>query len=323
MKKYLVIGDPHAVVEELADCRGLISLVCSLVKSERPDVVVFMGDLYNNHNVVRLEVVAFWRQTFDLINSSGCPDIRVLVGNHDYAGHGMTENALMCHKDQVSVVEHEQDDNGCLFLSYKDTDRHEEFVQACQTNAKVLFCHQTFNGAKYENGFYAPDGIDQDLIPQKTIISGHIHTPQDIGKVQYIGAPRWRSLSDANIERFAVMYTIDKGEVLNKQTFPTAGHCRMIRTAVDTQQDPLDGIDSKADWRIDVKGPASWVAERAIKWSEAGARVRQFPNRERVIAVRESEGIGPVFREWIRSFEPKHGTPTSVLSKLSEERLNV
>jgi hypothetical protein len=40
-----------------------------------------------------------------------------------------------------------------------------------------VVCHATFNGARYENGFYAKEALDPDAVPQKRIISGHIHTP--------------------------------------------------------------------------------------------------------------------------------------------------
>ena len=53
-----------------------------------------------------------------------------------------------------------------------------------------VFTHQTFDGAKAENG-QALTGVDPDLIDRSVqVISGDVHTPQKVRKnIQYVGAP--------------------------------------------------------------------------------------------------------------------------------------
>jgi len=64
-------------------------------------------------------------------------------------------------------------EDGVHALSFhKDED---QFLSKLKSG-KILFCHQTFDGAKFENGFYAPDGFDFSGIKYEKIISGHIHT---------------------------------------------------------------------------------------------------------------------------------------------------
>src|SRR5208282_3433609 len=79
-----------------------------------------------------------------------------------------------------------------------------EFVRICNQEVPhdaILLCHQTFEGSQFENGFYAPEGVDQTLIPQKVVISGHIHNRQTVGKVTYIGTPRAVTANEANQDK--------------------------------------------------------------------------------------------------------------------------
>jgi len=326
MRKILFIGDPHVVVEELSDCERLIDLVCEVLASNPIDEVVLLGDLYNNHNVMRVEVMDFWRKSIDRLRTRiRRNDIVALVGNHDFAGEGATAHALMAHSEALYVLERPEVQNSVLYLPYMS--RPEEFVTACNERpTTTVICHQTFNGAKYENGFYAPDGVDPDAIPQQYVISGHIHTPQSIGKVRYVGAPRWRSISDANIDRQLNVFTFDEtGTPVDVQQFATATHCRMIRTANDTAEQPFDleqlSATATVDWRVDVYGHSEHVKERACILQRAGVKVRAFPDRENVVSVKESEGIPQSFEKFSNDFVPKNGTPLTELQKLARERL--
>jgi len=60
-------------------------------------------------------------------------------------------------------------------------------------------CHQTFDGAKFSEGFYTTDGIDSSLIKTDLIISGHIHIEQRWANVYYPGT------QDTTPERFLTL----------------------------------------------------------------------------------------------------------------------
>jgi DNA repair exonuclease SbcCD nuclease subunit len=239
--RLLLVGDVHATPEELGDCRRLIDFVAKTAQENGVDYIVFMGDIYNTHNVMRVEVLAFWKDAFEKLYKI-CRDVIVLVGNHDYAGEGLPIHALLAHDTQVLVVDKPCNfDLGILFLPYMSS--REAFVEACeyekaaQSTGPTVLCHQTFEGSTYENGMYAPDGVDPNLIPQTTVISGHIHTPQSFGKVMYIGAPRWRTLSDANVERAIWIYDFDsEGKVIKTKSFDTGTACKRIKQADHTPE---------------------------------------------------------------------------------------
>ena len=315
MRRILFVGDPHATPEELGDCRALMEMVDNVAESEAVDEVCVLGDLHHTHNIIRAEVLAFW-----LEHVRGK---RLIVGNHDFAGEGSNIHALLAYQDRALVVDKPVLDRGVLYLPYF-SDR-DAFLEACKLGGNTLVCHQTFAGSKYENGFYAEDGVNPDLVPHKTILSGHIHTAQTFGRVTYIGAPRWRTLSDANVDRAIWIYDFDEdGSVLDRKSFDTSKVCRPIRYVVDTPEQPFTGeMDQSCDWRIDVKGPADWVESRKGLLAALGARVRVFKTDRAMPRVRESEGIATAFRTFAKKFTPKHGTPEDVLVTMAHERLRI
>lgn len=321
MRRILFVGDVHATPEELEDCGRLMDLVGRVAGREHAQEIVLLGDSYHTFNVVRVEVMAFWREVFAMKSHH----MKALVGNHDFAGEGLAIHSMMAHQEQIQVIfkPHLDEKRGILYLPYYSS--HEAFLDACTIGGNTLVCHQTFSGSRYENGMYAPDGIDPELVPQKTIISGHIHAPQSFGKVTYIGAPRWRTLSDANTERAIWLYTFDDdGNVVDRKAFDTGDTCRQIRYVVDTPEEPFSGeIDRRHDWRVDVRGPADYVEARKVALQAAGARVRTFKTERSAPKLRESEGIGAAFRTYLSGYVPKYGTAADMLGAMARERLGV
>lgn len=318
--KTLFVGDVHAVPEELDDCRGLLQLVSDTAKLHAVDRILFLGDVYHHHNIIRAEVLAFWCEEFERLGRSW--DTWVLVGNHDRAGEGSPIHALLAHRHVVRVVDAPVEDAGLLYLPYY-ADREAFVVDACASKMLTLACHQTFDGATYENGFFAKDGVEPDRLPQARIISGHIHTPHHFGKVTYLGAPRWRTLDDANVERAIWVYEFSPGgDVVSAKSFDTSVVCRPIRSAVDSPEKPVAlPLDPRVDWRIDVRGPAAWVEERKAQLAGPGVRMRTFASSTFVPQVRESEGVDRAFAAYVDRYEPRFGTDRERLRALARERL--
>ncbi len=335
--KLLLVGDVHAVPEELDDCVALEELVVRLAY-EFGATVVFLGDQYHCHNVVRLEVMAFWRSFFKRLRALHGAETTdyCLVGNHDYAGEGSTIHSLMAHEGQITVVDRPMAISSGVVLVPYVSDR-EAFPSAVNAlPAKTVICHQTFAGSKYENGFYAEDGVNPDLLDAKHIISGHIHAPQifehatpagEFGEVTYIGAPRWRSLTDANTERAVWLYEFDdRGEILSRRSFDTGSVCRKLIHLVEEEGAPPTAPESFApgwDYRIDIRGSSEFIERRKKELSHPGVRIRTFKTDTAGPQVRESEGIGVAFRTYLTKYSPKYGTPAERLLEMAQRRLDV
>lgn len=325
MSTTLFVGDVHAVVEELDDCQALMDLIDRTVANQRVDRVVFLGDQHHNHAVVRVEVMEWWRTSLRRLYKHGL-NIVMLVGNHDRPNDASSKaHSLMAYDGLARVIDEPTWIENMLLVPYMHD--KEEFVRlvtkAGPSEANVLVCHQTFNGALYENGFFAPDGIDPEVLSGwGKVISGHIHTPQKFGRVEYVGAPRWRTLSDANIERSLMLYDSESDRM---KLIPTGMDCKPIFSTLITPQDPYSAekpLESRGVTHVTVRGPAQFVEEQVavIRKNHANVRIRTIPD-QRQITVRESEGIAAAMERFVGTYVGKNGTKSDVLLSMLKERL--
>jgi DNA repair exonuclease SbcCD nuclease subunit len=339
--KVLAIGDMHAVPEELDDCNAVIGLALKVCRTEEIQEVWFLGDQHHTHAVLRLEVMHWWRTAFKALHSEGIRSV-CLVGNHDQASPGSSVHAMMAYDGYlgtgVRFVDQPTVHRDVLMLPYYHDE--ETFQEACRAATQVIddkyegevlvgprtvVCHQTFNGANYENGFLASDGFDPAQPPQELIISGHIHTGQEFGRVWYLGSPRWRSLSDANVDRAIWVLEFENGRLIDRRPYSTGDVCRQIRHLVDSPESPVQlPLDPKHQWRIDIQGPADWCQARKLALKAAGARIRAFPDQIKAAGrVRESAGIESAFRAYLDLYQAKYGTAREALEAMAKERLGV
>lgn len=341
-RRVLAVGDLHAVPDELEDCAAVINLIRTICRQQNITEVWWTGDQHHTHSVLRVEVLHWFKVAFRALKAEGINSV-CLVGNHDQASPGSVAHAMMAYQFDpgVCIIDKPTLRHGVLMVPYMHTEA--EFVEAVKSFTKrtdpepsgawdrpeqvsfppTLFCHQTFDGSTYENGFLASDGFDPNLVPQELIISGHIHTGQEFGKVWYLGAPRWRTLSDANVERSIWMLEFTNGRLTKRTPFGTGSVCRQIRHAVDSPNKPVAlPLEAGPQWRIDIKGPAEWCQSRKLVMKAAGARVRTFPEQVSTqLVARESEGIEQAFQNFLGHYAPKYGTDKNTLAAMAKERL--
>lgn len=333
----LVIGDMHVTPEELDDCNRVIELAIDVCYKENLKEVWFTGDQHHTHSILRLEVLHWWKTAFKALYNAGLKAV-LLVGNHDQSAPGSHINAMMAYEGTqgVKIIDRPQMHGGVLMVPYihEQADFTKAVKDYLQGGAvadfdipppRTILCHQTFDGSTYENGFLASDGFDPNLLPVELVISGHIHTGQEFGKVWYVGAPRWRSLSDANTDRAVWVLEFENGRLQNRKPYSTGEVCRQIRHVDDTPDNPVPlPLDLRHQWRIDIKGPADWCQARKKELHAAGARVRTFPTQTSLKGrVRESEGIDKAFRTFVGAYQSKHGTARETLEVMAKERLSV
>jgi hypothetical protein len=321
--RLLFIGDPHGRKEDLADLRQLFEY-CSKISRDTGAIPVFLGDLKHHHGIVYAEVMDFYSRWFRKTDNWYAKPI-VVKGNHDMV-LGTQIHTLTPYMDYVDLVADEpMVRNGVVFVPYmEDLDA---LVKTCglYSECGTLVFHATVDGALYENGFPARDGVDPRLFPQKHIVSGHIHRPGFIGKVHYVGAPRWLGVSDANTDRAIwVMDFDEKGNLLKRESYSTNGICRQIFHFSDTESNPLDpaSLNTKSYNIVDIHGRGDWVESRSRIFEQMGCRIRSFKEQQVIGNVRESDGIDAAFVKFCAQFKPEYGTPIEILKEIVENRLH-
>lgn len=317
------MGDVHAEAHDLHDAGQLGAYIINLAEAKEA-MVVLSGDIYNDHGVINAEVQFFWYAFFESLRSKKLEAL-VIMGNHDRPN---TENSqatsLIAHVEQATMVmRKEYASKGLLFCPYTKGETLIEWSKA-HPECKTMFSHQTFQGSSYENGFYAGDGVEPDAILQELVISGHIHKPQEFGKILYPGAPRWRTLSDANVDRAIWLFEFDDtGHLLTREGFDTSNVCRKIYHLIDTEDAPVVvKPNPRHEYRIDSHGSTAWLETRKpvfAGWSKWRS-VKTDPKT--VAAVKESEGVDVAFTKWCAAFKPRYGSDPVVLEKMYKERCN-
>jgi DNA repair exonuclease SbcCD nuclease subunit len=327
--KALVVGDPHAVVEELDDCQRLIDCVCDSVVRHRPETVLFLGDLFHNHAQMRIEVKAFWVQAFQRIRALG-PAVVVLVGNHDLpqSGASADQHALVGLDPELASVVSEPEElvAGVWMLPYMAKADFSAWLAAHQDVGGII-CHQTFQGSRYENGFFAPDGVETAELPPKAwVISGHIHTPQTVGAVWYPGAPRWRSIMDAGVDRYIHMVEVAPYAYDRLADIRTDRWCRRLEVeAVYTEEDLARALErDPRGLRVNVSGDRAFVEKAEAALKQRGVKMRSSITRTATDGrVRESEGIAKAFGRYWETVQVPALVTKDALRQLVAQRLGL
>lgn len=202
--KILRIGDMHVQVSNIDDCEKLLIFILATAEKEKVDAVEFLGDMFHTHSIIRAEVLDFWHRWLKRLSGFY---VRVLVGNHDMKNQKEPNslNALSHFMDMngndpwLHIIDKPMLHNNILYLPYiHDNTKFIEIANSYSNKANVLVCHFTPDGSKCENGFYAPEGVNVDLLNFQQIISGHIHMEGTYDKCWLPGTPKWDTASDAN-----------------------------------------------------------------------------------------------------------------------------
>jgi DNA repair exonuclease SbcCD nuclease subunit len=272
-RKVLRVGDPHIQVSNLKDSEKLVDFIVQTALDNNINTIEFLGDLFHTHAVKRIEVEHFWMDTFSRLDKHAI-HCNVLVGNHDQPGSKEKEqqmNALNIfnpgpHSLSYRKIISEPTANIQMKTAYIPyCSNHEVFIKAAhelynQGATSLLVAHQTFTGAQYENGFFSEEGIDPALVPQKQIISGHIHTSQQVGKCFYPGTPKWDTMADSNQDKGIWIFTHnDKGEYIDKQFISTKDIVTPITSYEIKEGDEIPTMNPNARNYVVLEGQSAWI----------------------------------------------------------------
>lgn len=275
--KILRVGDPHVKPNNLKESESLIDFVYNTAILNKVNRIEILGDLFDSHSIVRLEVSEFWNRW--LIKLSDHPynfNTIVLVGNHDLTG-SYTNNYSALHpflsleSTQLKIIHEPYID--CLYGYLPYIHSNEKFIEEAnklaQQGATVLISHPNYEGAVYDNGSNILNGVrDSDLSPNfRHLIGGHIHTEIEIGRIWYTGNPRWLTKSCANKKKgiWICHHDDTTGEILNKEFISTESVCTPIisLTWKEGEDKPEIPINAKVD--VELIGSSDWVTKQKFE----------------------------------------------------------
>lgn len=307
----IFVGDLHASISasNLEDVGEIFNLLDeSIEQDETIQIVCFVGDIFHTHSVIRQEPAYYVRRQFERITKKYKGRNRkirwiVMAGNHDYSTPSavVSDNAVrLVLADLVEVVD-DYRGTPCYmkvgpFAFVPFMGENEVFVSVCSQGDvdDILVCHQTFDGSKYENQHTAANGVSQNLIPQKLVISGHIHMNQILenehNKVVYIGTPRALTANETNQRKY--IWKFDSG-TRNFVAIKTDDRVKQFisftyyQGAVDfvaaKEGEPLPW-KKKDDVRIYVEGNEEFYEKVLAANKHLEGEVRFIPNIKKVMS---------------------------------------
>lgn len=288
----LVVGDPHLQVQKIEDGRKFIEKLYVLAKDH--EMLVILGDLFHTFAVVRSEVLSLWNEFFHHIHNR--MTVVALVGNHDYSGQSGGSHALEVFKNRINVVDQLGSFAGIHYLPfYRD---NAVFESHCKSLPKesVLFCHQSFTGAAFDNGYFDPNGANTDCVKHLgAVISGHIHTRQTIGNIWYPGTPFQHNFSEAGQEKrvFTIHlsqtgYTLIKEHDLGLPRFEIIQVKDASKSLVDGLLEVLPHPEPTVSYRISGRGTPQEIADF---WKTPEAKTLRSGARRVVDALIPERGV--------------------------------
>lgn len=245
MTKYkdLFVGDMHSQVSNLSDTERLLEFILEKVREHSPKRLIFLGDLFHTHSVVRQEVIHLYRK-YMKIYAALCKVV-ILSGNHDGISPSNAQTniceAVFGEIPNVTVVSGATSDDDYVYVAFMhDNDRFVNVANGfSNTPDKILVCHQTFNGAAYENGMPIPGGVDAKTLSAPLVLSGHIHAGQQVGKVTYLGTPRMVTRAEANMTKY--IYYLE-GESPSSLTYTAHSTNPIVKQYLSLSYKEEDGL---------------------------------------------------------------------------------
>lgn len=258
MTRILLIGDPHIRHTHLSEGKALLDWIEVVAEEHKPDLIVNLGDTFNDHAVIRAEVLCTVSRHLDRLLEGKAPVVMVL-GNHDMHRPNSSEyHALETFESKKNLILAD-------VLTVADGITYVPYVHEAKdwpkTSTSIVITHNTFIGADY--GFKtASDGLSTEQLDCDFVASGHIHKRQILeygsvrsGRILYPGTPMCLSASDADqVKGLTILDTDDMSQTFIKSPFP------MWRTL-----DFRIGIDSTMNvnttdmWIVKMIGPRAEV----------------------------------------------------------------
>ena len=227
MVKAIVLGDLHFHTNNVKETNEFIEKILVFMSQNTFDFIIILGDVLHEHEKLHTTPL---NNACLLINSlRKFAPLFILVGNHDMINHQqfLTTNHWMNtlkEWDNVIVVDkvlHRKIQNkDFIFCPYVAPGR---FIEALDTisgvewkDADCIFAHQEFYGCKM-GAIVSTDG-DKWLLDYPNIISGHIHSKQQIQKnIFYTGSSLQQAFGESEENIIAdIEFNNSKDYILNE-----------------------------------------------------------------------------------------------------------
>lgn len=162
-------------------------------------ILIHCGDVFDNRELLDVYILNSVYGLFSDL-STIFKEIYIVCGNHDtYTKDSNTINSLFMFKNSSNITVIDNDiyeiklDNKKLAFLPWSTSLEQEIERLNRIDkADAVFCHTAVNGAVYRGKTYIEHSNDAHNFTErrfKQVYTGHIHTTQRVGNINFIGSP--------------------------------------------------------------------------------------------------------------------------------------
>ncbi len=222
------------------------------------DIVVHLGDLFDNRNVIPINLLNYGMDVVEEI--SNIAPLHIIVGNHDLWSKSASEiNTIRPFRwipnvsiyDKTSKIEF----NGVKICMMPYIERRLEQIKLINEfkDCDYLFCHSDLNGCKMHLTSVAhknSDKIDiEDFNFFRKVKSGHVHLVQSNKHFSFVGSPFQMDRNDYGDQKgiFIIDTNDDTEEFIPNNVSPVFKKVRVVNEDdiifLETLKDSKDYID--------------------------------------------------------------------------------
>lgn len=231
MSKIFLIGDTHiglgypnkVDVWYKVHQEYFSDFLIPLLKKEvrEGDIIVHLGDLFDNRNIIPINLLVFGMDIVEKISEIG--PLHIILGNHDCWHKSSSEiNTIRAFRYIPNVTIWEKtgilDFFGKKILMMPYIEKRTEQIDLIIANKSCdyLFCHSDLNGAKMHLTSVAhknPDKIDlEEFKSFKKVYSGHIHILDRHKNFTFVGNTFHMDRNDFGNQKGIFAIDVETGE---------------------------------------------------------------------------------------------------------------
>lgn len=209
--KTLVIGDLHLKPSNIETFKMFHSFLMRIIQEKQPDNLVYLGDIYDNKNIMYGSVHNCFCRHLEEISNHISQSIILIAGNHDYVSTAYDEVAFDSVRnisDKICIITPSMSEfksKNVSFVPYNIKENIEKIIRdVCEET--IVYGHFGLNGFYYNNSIIAEHEADSRFIKADCLyILGHFHGHQQRGPVLYLGTPWSQNFGEANQKKYVAM----------------------------------------------------------------------------------------------------------------------
>jgi DNA repair exonuclease SbcCD nuclease subunit len=222
---YNQINEKTGLTKNLMNILRGLNFVADKILELKPNLVINLGDTFNTNDAITTRSLVTAYLGFNNINKN-CKKLNIkhyiLNGNHEILNENLklSSNILLegfCDKiiNENCVITEDNIKIGFIPFYRDEIIMSDNITSTINNNIDIICIHSDFSGSIFETGKKTTSQLNSKW--GKQIFSGHVHLPQEVGDVTFIGSLIQNRFDSENLNKNGIL--LYNTETKNKMRF--------------------------------------------------------------------------------------------------------